>query len=540
MSKNINPEVLGGLDWERQFAQTHSFGGQKRRVQLDRGESWLIRFLPVALGESKRFYARIARHWQDKRQIVCPRLTEPAFGGNVEAYCPVCNVAEEINADKNEEISKAGYKLSAQMQWLTYCAVFEKTAKGGEPRGEPMNEVLLPYEFNHYKGTWDELCAFIAQNKKRTPLSVLDYMLGNDFYVTRGKNIRLDKQDAAPIFDSNDPKFDEYVSKLEANCKDPVVKVPTDKQLEDFAAKAEEAILSSGRPGGRTARFNPDDEREPDADAEGHEGDHNEPPARGRAPAQDAPPRRSAPAAAAPAPARTAAPARAAAPAAAPARTATPARAAAPAAAPARRAAAPPPPDPEPEQQPESDLPPEGEGDLPPEGELPPEGDLPYEGEQQPEGELPPEDQQPEPEPEPAPPARRPAPAAAAPARTATAAPARPAATATARPQAATPATAARRTAPVATATARPQAATAAPVRGAAPAAAAPRRTNGAPIAQENLDPEENIPEEGTDQAPPEPMEGDGEQAPPPVQQKGAAALGDRVRNRVAAITGKK
>jgi hypothetical protein len=272
MSKNINPEVLGGLDWERQFAQTHSFGGQKRRVQLDRGESWLIRFLPVALGESKRFYARIARHWQDKRQIVCPRLTEPAFGGNVEAYCPVCNVAEEINADKNEEISKAGYKLSAQMQWLTYCAVFEKTAKGGEPRGEPMNEVLLPYEFNHYKGTWDELCAFIAQNKKRTPLSVLDYMLGNDFYVTRGKNIRLDKQDAAPIFDSNDPKFDEYVSKLEANCKDPVVKVPTDKQLEDFAAKAEEAILSSGRPGGRTARFNPDDEREPDADAEGHEG----------------------------------------------------------------------------------------------------------------------------------------------------------------------------------------------------------------------------------------------------------------------------
>jgi hypothetical protein len=525
MSKNINPEVLGGLDWERQFAQTHSFGGQKRRVQLDRGESWLIRFLPIELGGSKRFYARISRHWQDKRQIICPRLTEPAFGGNVEAYCPVCSVAEEINADKNEEISKAGYKLSAQMQWFTYCAVFEKTAKNGEPRQEPMNEVLLPYEFNHYKGTWDELCVFIQQNKRRTPLSVLDYQLGNDFFVTRGgKGIRLDKQESAPIFEPTDPKFDEWIAKLEANCKDPVVKVPTDKQLEDFAAKAEEAILSTGQRSGRPTRYNPDDEREPDADAEGPGGTHDAPP-RGHAPAR-------------PAAAATAAPTRRAA---APARpAAAPARAAAPAAAPTRRAAAPAPADPEPEQQPESDLPPEGEGDLPPEGELLPEGaegDLPPEGE----GDLPPEEQQPEPEVEPAPatPARRPAAVAQAPARPAATAAARPVATATARPQAATPATAVRRTAPVATATARPQAATAAPVRGAA-SAAAPRRTNGAPLAQENLDPEENIPEESTDQAPPEPMEGEEQQAPPPVQQRGTAALGDRVRNRVAAITASK
>jgi hypothetical protein len=156
-------------------------------------------------------------------------------------------VAEEIKLDRTEEISNGGSKLRAQMQWLTYCAVFEKTAQGGEPRGASMNEVLLPYEFTHNNGTWDELCAFIQQNKKRTPLSVLDYVLGNDFYVKRGgKGIRLDKQDSAPIF-SQDEKFEEYIAKLETNCKDPVVKMPTPKDLEDFAAKAEEAILSRRR-----------------------------------------------------------------------------------------------------------------------------------------------------------------------------------------------------------------------------------------------------------------------------------------------------
>jgi hypothetical protein len=97
MRKKINPELLGRFDSERKPAQTDFVECKKRIVQLNRGEAWLIRFLPVVLGETKRFYARIARHWRNKRQIICPRLTEPGFGGNVEEYCPVCRVAAQQN-----------------------------------------------------------------------------------------------------------------------------------------------------------------------------------------------------------------------------------------------------------------------------------------------------------------------------------------------------------------------------------------------------------------------------------------------------------
>jgi hypothetical protein len=408
---NVNPEILDGLDYEHQFIQRTS-GAQRRVVKLNRGDSWLLRFLPAKLGPNGRWYARIAKHWVNQRAIICPRHTEEAYGGHPEAWCSVCELSAHLNDERNEEVSKFGFKLRATPNWVTYCAVFEKAIQGGQGQPQSLPEVLQPYEFPHYKTSWEELTGFVKAGVRRNPNSVLDWVKGNDFYVSKtNKGLRLDKQDSGPIFNEDDPQFDANCAKLLEGCKDPVVKIPDEQAMDTFADKAQEEANNIARgkgataaPGGRGARPPRDEDDLPPDD---------QPPARGGGrgyaePQQEAAPARRQAAAPAAAPRRPAAPPQDAAPA-QPARRQAAAPAAA--AAPARRQAAPPP-APEPEQEP----PPEDQGDQQPEGE----------GDQQPVddggGDLPPEEQQQEPEPAPAPAPVRRAPAAAttqAPARAA-------------------------------------------------------------------------------------------------------------------------
>lgn len=489
---SARPEILEGLDYEQTYIQTSSSSRARRRVELkNRGDAWLMRFLPVRIGPKGRYYARIATHWLNRKPSICPRHTEPDWGGDPTAYCPVCELSDDLNADRNEKVSKFGWDIRAGAQWHTYCAVFEKVTNGGDPVPQPLNEILQPYEFNHYKNTWEELTAAIKQNVRRTPLSVLDFVQGNDFWLTKtGKGLRLDKQDSAPIFDPNDENFAAWTDKLLKNVKEPNVKMPDAQAMEDFADKAREeaAKISSNRSAPEQGRRT------------GGGDEEYLPPRQPRSYAQEAAP-------------EDAQPARPAArPAAAPARPA--------AAAPARRPAAPPPPVQE-EQEPVA----EAQEEQPAEEyQL---GDAPAE-------EAPAAEEPPTPPPAPvARPAARPAaaPVAARPAARPAAAPVAPA-----RPNPITPARAAA-AATAAAATARPAAA---PAR---TAAAPARPSSGAQIAQESLDEEEMVAEEKIDPAPAAPLgeEVDAGDPPPAVEQTGQAApksgaLGSNIRNRIAAV----
>jgi hypothetical protein len=507
---NILPEILDGLEFESQFIQRTS-GAQRRVVKLNRGDSWMLRFLPAKLGPNGRWYARIAKHWVNQRAIVCPRHTEEAYGGNPEAWCSVCDLSAHLNDERQDDVSKFGFKLRATPNWVTYCAVFEKAVQGGQAQAMSLPEVLQPYEFAHYKTTWEELTGFVKAGVRRTPYSVLDFEKGNDFYVSKVAKggMRLDKQDSAPIFDLNDPKFDEHCQKLIAACKDPVVKIPDEKAMDAFADKAQEEAdniargrsAAGGRSGSRQSRDEDDLPPEDDAPSRGRRYDdqQQEAPATARGRGTTA------------APAAAAQTRRAAAPVQQEATSARRAATSAPAAAQTRRAPAPQP-EPEPEPEPEP-LQEEGQGDPGVEGEL--GADPGAEGEQQPE-----EQQQPEP---------------AAPLRRAPAAPA----AAQARPSATRP-SASRTTAPApARAAAAPAPAPARAAAAAAPArAAAPR---GGAVANESLDEEEHVPEEANDQAPPQPLTdpaddpGAGE-APPPVENTRRGQFASNIRGKIAAV----
>lgn len=481
----IDPELLGELNYEQQFTQ--SISNSKRQIKMEKGKSWRVRYLPAKLGPKKTFFARIAKHWLATKPIICPRQTSPAFGGDPDAFCPVCDRANELNDSANQAESQLGYDTRSSPQWLAYCVVFEK-----DGLEQPMSEVLVPYEHWMYKSTWEELKAFYMAGGQKSPLSVLDYKLGNDFILSRtSKGFKLDKQDSMPIFELTDPKYPEWIKKIEEHLKNPRVQLPTNEELDAFALKLEEQVnklrgVSSGARRGRPSAGLEEDDMGQQQQQEEHVDEPESPrraaparPAAAAAPARAAAPatRRPAPqpdpeaeteqpAEEAPAdddqipgaevPAKPAAPARPAArPAAATAATARPAARPAAAATATRRPAAPPP-EPEPEPEPEAEAQPDPEAESQPEPE-----------------------QEPEPEPAPAPKASG-------------------------------------------RATARP----------AAPAARRP-----APQPEPEAEDDNLPPDETADQAPPAPMEGEEEPAaaPPPVSRKGAA-LGSAIKDKINAV----
>ena len=301
---SIDPKILRRMQHEDAFLQSQTKGS--RRVKMDRGQNWIVRFLPARLGPDGLWFARIAKHWVNKLPIVCPRNTAEDFGGDPEFDCPVCQLADELNDSVDDVISKFGFKAKANAQFLTYCVVWEKN--GVE---QPMAEVLNPYEFNHYRSTWEELKGFYMAGGRKSADSVLDYETGNDFSVSKGgKGMRLDKLDPSPIFKLDDPKFDEYIKKLEAAMKTPKVVIPTNEQLHVFVKKMQEAADRGG--------YAADDEDRPRRGRGSYDNEESEFRRGGRRreepeeeddlPYDDAPPRRSAPRASAPASSRRTAP----------------------------------------------------------------------------------------------------------------------------------------------------------------------------------------------------------------------------------------
>lgn len=280
-NKGYDSELLAELKNEERFVQERERG--ERRVKIERGQVWKVRFLPVHLGEKGTWFARVAKHWLFKKPITCPVETGEGFGGG-KKDCACCRASQELNDSPDQQVSRFGWETRASSQWLTYCIVLEKD--GVEITG---NELLMPYEFAHYVSTWEELKHFWKTGSKggKNLTSILDYHTGCDFSVTKtGKGLRLDREDARPIFDEDDPHFDSYIEKIESALKQPKVHIPTDKELQLFADKILEEGEKIGRGGGGPSR--PSRRVVSDDELEGAEADA--PPAR-----RPLPPRRSVP-----------------------------------------------------------------------------------------------------------------------------------------------------------------------------------------------------------------------------------------------------
>ncbi len=237
----INPNVLNELGNDTKFV--NSISTNRRLVKIDKGQMWRVRFLPAELGPKKLFFVRAAQHWMALKPLYCPRQTSEDYGGNPEAYCPICDYAQRLTDSVNQAESELGNKIRPTVQWITYCVVFEKD--GDE---QSMADVLIPYEFRLYKATWEELKAMYKAGGSRSALSILDFKTGNDIIASRTtRGIKLDKQDPQSIFDLNDPRYPEWIKKIQEGCKPIKIKMPTEEEQNTFLGNVEAALIKLER-----------------------------------------------------------------------------------------------------------------------------------------------------------------------------------------------------------------------------------------------------------------------------------------------------
>lgn len=235
---SINPKILKGMAQEDAYLQSHTKGA--RRIKLERGQNLVVRFLPARLGPDGLWFARVARHWVNKVPTICLRNTAADFGGDPEYDCPLCDISNELNESSDAAVSRLGYEAKATPQFLTYCVLLERDGVQLSS-----SEMMVPWEFWMYRSTWEELKNFYIAGGRKSADSVLDYVTGNDFSVSKSqKGVRLDKLDAAPLFDMDPDKFEACIRKLEAAMVAPKVVKPTPEQVRTAALKLQDSANS--------------------------------------------------------------------------------------------------------------------------------------------------------------------------------------------------------------------------------------------------------------------------------------------------------
>lgn len=268
IAKMLSPEFLGELESERNYS--NNLYTRTPRIKLEKGESCLIRVLPVAMGKSGSYTARIAQHWMNKKPVVCPRFTHPDFGGDPKAHCPACETTDEAyDLSTTDEERQFAKDCSVKVKWLSWCLLFEHD-NGRKVEVMQPPEVWVPHEFSMSKTTFDELSILVQRSARSAdnPLGILDFERGCDLWVTRAANntYRLDKADSGPTpIATVDGKFNALVEQILSECKTPTVHVASQEALDNFALKFADALASlsgRGRRGaGRSSRGDEDSPR---------------------------------------------------------------------------------------------------------------------------------------------------------------------------------------------------------------------------------------------------------------------------------------
>ncbi|MBV5345513.1 MAG: hypothetical protein JZU63_08295, partial [Rhodoferax sp.] len=127
-----------------------------QRVKIEMGHTWNLRFLPVEMGPDKAYYVRLAQHWRNNRPVTCPKLTPMYMGGSLDASCPVCDVHEKYNEGGTEEARDIAYKAKCVLRYRMWCVVFDKENSRGVIDEMTDDEILIPWEFDMYKTTWED------------------------------------------------------------------------------------------------------------------------------------------------------------------------------------------------------------------------------------------------------------------------------------------------------------------------------------------------------------------------------------------------
>lgn len=285
-SLNIDPELLAELDLETSAAEASKRNKYMPRVNVERGHSWLIRFLPVTVSStSKLWLGRFAQHWLHKKPIICKKKTGVYYGGDDKHDCPICSFVEQGLAASSEKVVKRAEECFAELRWNAMCLVWKKDLGRGAADVGP-NEYLVAHEFNMYRPVFDQVRLFLGRNS-----SLADFELGQDIWVQRtGRGTQLQAEPVEAIAKPAD--MEETIAKIWSTIIMPKIEIPTSEEENEFYQRVVEFIKTGGgAPSAPTSNRGRGSSSAGDLDEAQFE--HDSPPVR-QAPRQETPPSRQA------------------------------------------------------------------------------------------------------------------------------------------------------------------------------------------------------------------------------------------------------
>lgn len=231
-----------------------------KRVKIPVGHIWLVRFLPVQLGPNKTPFAKIARHWVNKRPLDCPRETHPDFGGDAGAECPMCDIADKLNGSTNRELSLLGFRNRGNPTFLTYCLVLEREDESGDVETPSSKEIWHPWEFWLSGPVFQDLSTVFRKEMSRYNRNIFDLKKGRPFTAKSKKTgLRLQQQDPEPVCNLKDLEKIEGLVMSRVKFTQPSFSLD---DLEEAAEKLEE-LADDVRHGPKRSRRSDEDEDEP-------------------------------------------------------------------------------------------------------------------------------------------------------------------------------------------------------------------------------------------------------------------------------------
>jgi len=254
MSKeeSLYPEFLAE---ESEFMDRTAAKASKYLPRLELSDyGSLVRILPAQFGPKKTFYVRSAKHWfgKGKSPITCKTLTAPEFGGDSEAECPICRLAEKYADHADEEINKKAFRSKANPSWQV-CLLLVAEDDGRDIIKNKKNpRAVYQFEFNQ-SAFADLLGIYRKELRNLGPNSFLDLHEGVDLWLLPklnkvgkrcGLTLQLERNSRAIPGIDDEQVYAEIFDQI----KQPKFKFPSEDELEDEAEKLKDYFLgSSGR-----------------------------------------------------------------------------------------------------------------------------------------------------------------------------------------------------------------------------------------------------------------------------------------------------
>ena len=234
-----NP-AISELDDELNFIKSNK-PPHMPKVELGEGEMVLLRFMPYDFDDKGAWYLRYGQHWVDKRTYNCQRMTSVSQGGNKNAPCLLCDLAEKYARNRDPYVAGAAEELTVQVNWLLYACIFERHIGADVTRYEDP-QMWIAHEFHARESIFEKIgVKFKQKTRSSNPLSILDPVLGNDFWYSKERKYDISIEEASPL-----GKTEEEINRILDNVWKTIIpykiNFPDSEKMQTLAEKAMENI----------------------------------------------------------------------------------------------------------------------------------------------------------------------------------------------------------------------------------------------------------------------------------------------------------